>query len=93
MAVVLPSGGSFLDRVLFFLSIPFAWMDEVIMTSSALLSDVVLLSLGLLTIGVGVALIGLQEIQLICTTVSLILTNFLVLPNPTPYSELESLSS
>jgi hypothetical protein len=46
-----------------------------------------------LAIVVGVAFIGLGGVKLICLTVSLNLTNFLVLPNPTPYSELELLSS
>jgi hypothetical protein len=41
---------------------------------------------------VGVALIGLGGVKLVCSKVSLNLTNFLVLPDPTPYSELESLS-
>jgi hypothetical protein len=59
MAVVLPSGGSLLVRILFFLSILPFWLDGVIMTSSASLTDAVLTSLGLLAILVGVALIGL----------------------------------
>jgi hypothetical protein len=75
-----------------FLSIPSFWLDDIIMTSPALLTDVVLVSLELLAIVVGVALIGLGGIKLVCATVSLILTIFLVLPNPTLYSELESLS-
>jgi hypothetical protein len=63
------------------------------MTSLALLTDVVLASLELLAIVVvGVAFIGLGGVKLVCSTVSLNLTNFLVLPNPTPYSELELLS-
>jgi hypothetical protein len=57
-----------------------------------LLNDVVLASLELLAIVVGVALIGLGGVKPVCTTISLKLTNFLVLPNPTPYSESESLS-
>jgi hypothetical protein len=57
--VVLPSGGSLLGRILFFLSIPSFWLDDVIMTSLALLTDVVLMSLDLLVIVVGVALFGL----------------------------------
>jgi hypothetical protein len=92
MAVVLPSGGSFLGRILFFLSILSFWVDDVIMKSPALLTDVVLALLELLAILVGVAFIGLGGVKLVCTTVSLILPIFLVLPNPTPYSELESLS-
>jgi hypothetical protein len=93
MVVVLPSGGSFLGRMLFFLSIPSFWLDDVIMTSPALLTDVVLVLLESLAIVVGVALIGLGGVKLVCTMVSLNLTIFLVLPNPTPYLELESLSS
>ncbi len=89
--VVLPSGGSLLGRILFFLSIPSFWLDDVIMTSLALLTDVVLASLELLAIVVGVAFIGLGGVKLVCSMVSLNITNSLVLPNPTPYSELESL--
>jgi hypothetical protein len=92
MAVVLPSGGSFLGKVLFFLSIPSFWLDDVSMTSLASLTDAVLMSLELLAIVVGVVFIGLGGVKLVCTTVSLNLTIFLVLPSPTPYSELESLS-
>jgi hypothetical protein len=55
MAVVLPSGGSFLGRILFFLSIPSFWLDDIIMTSPPSLSDAVLMSLELLAIVVGVA--------------------------------------
>jgi hypothetical protein len=93
MAVVLPSGGSLLGKVLFFLSIPFFWLDDIIMTSLALLTDAVLTSLELLAIVVGVAFIGLGGVKLVLTTVSLNLTIFLVLTNPIPYSESESLSS
>jgi hypothetical protein len=93
IAVVLPSGGSLLSRVLFSLSILFVLLDDVIMMSLVLLTDVVLVSLELLGIVVGVALIGLGGVKLVCTTVSLNLTNFLMLPDPTPYSELELLSS
>jgi hypothetical protein len=50
MAVVLPSGGSFLGKVLFFLSIPSFWLDDVIMMSLALLIDAVLTSLESLAI-------------------------------------------
>ncbi len=92
MVVVLPSGGSLLGRILFFLSVPSFWLDDIIMTSLALLTDVVFASLELLAIVVGVAFIGLGGVKLICSTVSLNLTNFLLLPNPTPYSELELLS-
>jgi hypothetical protein len=92
-AVVLPSGGSLLGRILFFLSIPSFWLDDVIMTSLALLTDIVLASLELLAIVVGVAFIGLGGVKLVCSMASLNLTNFLVVPDPTPYSESESLSS
>jgi hypothetical protein len=92
MAVVLPSGGFLLGRVLFFLSVPSFWLDDIIMTSLALLTDAVLTSLELLAMVVGVAFIGLGEVKLVSSTVSLNLTIFLVLPDPTPYSELESLS-
>ncbi len=92
MAVVLPSGGSLLGRILFFLSILSFWLDDIIMTSLASLTDVVLASLELLAIVVGVAFIGLGGVKLVSSTVSLNLTDFLVLPDPTPYSELELLS-
>jgi hypothetical protein len=92
MVVVLPSGGSFLGRILLFLSIPSFWLDDVIMASLALLNDVVLASLESLVIVVGVALIRQGGVTLICAMVSLILTICLVLPNPTPYSQLELLS-
>jgi hypothetical protein len=82
-----------LSRVLFFLSIPFVLLDDVIMMSPALLTVVVLALLELLAIVVGVALIGLGGVKLICTKVLLNLTSFLVLPNLTPYSESEWLSS
>jgi hypothetical protein len=93
MVVVLPSGGSFLSRILFFLSIPSFWLDDIIMMSPVSLTDIVLASLESLAKGLGVAFIGLVGVKLVCTTVSLILAIFLVLPNPTPYSELELLSS
>jgi hypothetical protein len=92
MAVVLPSGGSLLGKVLFFLNIPSFWLDDVIMTLLALLTDAVLASLESLAIIVGVAFIRLGGVKLVFSMVSLNLTIFLVLPNPTPYSELESLS-
>ncbi len=90
--MVLPSGGSLLGRILFFLSIPSFWLDYVIMMSLVLLTDVMLTSLELLVVVVGVAVVGLGGVKLVCSMVSLNLTNFLVLPNPTPYSELELLS-
>jgi hypothetical protein len=92
MVVVLPSGGSLLGKVLYFLSIPFLWLDDVIMTSPALLTDAVLTSLELLLIVVEVASIGLGGVKLVFSMVSLNLTIFLVLPDPTPYSKSESLS-
>jgi hypothetical protein len=79
-------------KVLFFLSIPSFWLDDLIMTSPALLTDAVLTSLELLVIVVGVAFIGLGGVKLVFSTVSLNLTIFLVLPSPTPYSELDVLS-
>jgi hypothetical protein len=63
------------------------------MTSPALLTDAVRTSSESLGILVGVALIGLGGEKLVFVTVSPILMIFLVLPNPTPYLELESLSS
>ncbi len=92
MVVVLPSGGSLLGKVFFFLSIPSFWFDDIIMTSLALLIDAVLMSLELLAIVVGVAFIGLGGVKLVCTMVSLNLTIFLALPDQTPYSESELLS-
>jgi hypothetical protein len=59
MAVVLPSGGSLLGVIFFYLSnLPF-WSDDVIMTSPASLTDAVLTSLESLAILLGVAFIGL----------------------------------
>jgi hypothetical protein len=51
-----------------------------------------LMSLELLAIVVGVASIGLGGVKLMFLTVSTNFTNFLVLPDPTPYGESESLS-
>ncbi len=82
----------FLGRILFFLSIPSFWLDDIIMMSLASLTDVVLASLELLAIVAGVAFIGLGGVTLVCSMVSLNLTNFLVLPDPAPYSESELLS-
>jgi hypothetical protein len=62
------------------------------MTSPALLTDAVLMLFGLLAIVVGVAFIGLGGVMFVCTTVSPKFTIFLVLPDPTPYSESELLS-
>jgi hypothetical protein len=93
MAVILPSGESLLGVILFFLSsLPF-WLDDIIMTSPALLTDTVLTSFELLAILVGVAFFGLGGVYLVFVMVSPNLMTFLVLPNPAPYSELESLSS
>jgi hypothetical protein len=54
-----PSGGSLLGVILFFLSILRFWLDDVIMMSPALLTDTVLTSFELLVILEGVAFIGL----------------------------------
>ncbi len=81
-----------LGRVLFFLSIPSFWLDDVIMMSLALLTDVVLATLESLAIVVRVAFIGLGGVKLVCSLVSLNLTYFLVLPDPAPYSKSELLS-
>jgi hypothetical protein len=93
IAVVLPSGGSLLGRTLTVLSIISFWLDDVIMTSPASLTDAVLMSLELLAIVVGVAFIGLGGVKLVFSTVSPNLTTFLVLPNPTSYLDSKLLSS
>ncbi len=54
----------FLGRILFFLSIPSFWLDDIIMTSQASLTDAVLTSLESLAIVVGVAFIGLGGVNL-----------------------------
>jgi hypothetical protein len=93
MVVVLPSCGSLLGLTIFFLSnLPF-WSDDVIMTSPALLTDAVLTSFESLAILVGVAFIRLGGVQLVFFRVSPNFMAFLVLPDPTPYSESELLSS
>ncbi len=74
------------------LSISSFWLDDVIMTSPASLTDAVLTSLELLAIVVGVAFIQLGGVKLVISKVLLNLTTFLVLPNPISYSELELLS-
>ncbi len=61
--MVLPSGGSLLGRILFLLSIPDFWLDDIIVTSLALLTDVVLVSLESLAIVVGVAFIELGGVK------------------------------
>jgi hypothetical protein len=81
-----------LGKILLVLSIPSFWLDDVIMMSPALLTDAVLTSLESIAIVVGVAFIGLGGVKLVFLTVSPNLTTFLVLPNPTPYSEPELLS-
>jgi hypothetical protein len=68
------------------------WLGDIIVTSSASLTDPVLKSSELLAIVLGAAFIGLGGVKFIFSMVSLNLTNFLVLPNPTPYLESESLS-
>jgi hypothetical protein len=93
MAVILPSGGSLLGVTFSFLSNLSVWSDDVIMTSPALLTDAVFTSLALLAILVGVAFIGLGVVQLVFLTVSPNFITFLVLPDPTSYSESELLSS
>jgi hypothetical protein len=92
MAVVLPSGGSLLGRILVVLSNSSFWLGEVIVTLSALLTDALLMSLELLAIVVGVAFIGLGRAKFIFSMVSPNLIKFLVLPNPTPYLESKSVS-
>ena len=59
MAMVLPSGGSLLGRILLVLSNSSFYLGDVIVMTSALLTDAVLMSLKLLAIVVGVAFIGL----------------------------------
>ena len=93
MAVVLPSGGSLLGVKFVSLGILPFWSDDVIMTSPALLTDAVLTSLDSLAILVGVAFIGLGGVLLGFLTVSPNFIIILVLPDPTSYSESESLSS
>ncbi len=64
------------------------------MTSLALLTDIGHTSSGLLAILMGVALIGLGGVNFVFFMISPKLNStFLVLPNPSPYSESESLSS
>ncbi len=87
MVVVLPSGGSLLGRILLLLSTSSFWLGDVIMTSPALLTDAVLTSLESLAIVVGAVFIRLQGVKFVFSKVSSNLTNFPVLPNPTPYSE------
>jgi hypothetical protein len=93
MVVFLPSGGSLLGRRLLALSISSFWLDDIIMMSPALLTDALLTSLEMLAIVLGVAFIRLGGVMLILTMVSPNLTTFLVLANPTSYSESEFFSS
>ncbi len=74
------------------LSISSFWLDDVIMTSPALLTDAVLRSLESIAIVVGVAFTGLGTVKLMFLIVFSNLATFLVLPDPNPYSELELLS-
>ncbi len=60
MAVVVPSCGSLLGRILLVLSNFFFWLGDVIMTSPASLTDVVHTSLAIV---VGEALIGLGGVN------------------------------
>ncbi len=86
MAVVLPFGGSFLGRILLLLSNSLFWIDDIIMMSPALLTDVVLTSLELLVIAGGVALIRLRGVNFVFLAVSPnLISNSLVLLEPTPY--------
>ncbi len=67
------------------------------MTSSLLLTDVILKQSSLLVMSSGVALIGLEGVNLVFLRVSLqvspkFMTTFSMLPDPIPYSESESLS-
>jgi hypothetical protein len=60
------------------------------MMSLALLTDIVLMSSGLLAILVGVAFIGLGGVTFVFLRVTpKIISTFLVIPDPTPYSESE----
>ena len=54
-----------LGRILLVLSTPSFWLDDVIMTSPALLTVAVLTSLELLAIVLGVALITLGGLKLV----------------------------
>ncbi len=77
MAVVLPSGGSLLGRILLVIDNSSFWLGDVTVTSPALLTDVVLTSLESLVILVGAALIGLGGVNFVFSMVSCNLTNFL----------------
>ncbi len=87
------SSESFLGRILWLLCISLLCLDDVSMTSLALLTGVVLTSSRLLEILLGVALIGLGGVTFVFLMVSpKFNSTFLVLPNSTPYSESELLS-
>jgi hypothetical protein len=93
IAVILPCCGSFLGGILWLLCISLGWLDDISMMSSALLNDIGHTSFGSLAIIVGVALIRLGGVNFVFLTVSpKLISTFLVLPNPTPYSDSESLS-
>ncbi len=92
-AVVLASGWSLLGGVLSLTCIPLFWLGDVSMMSPALLTDVGHTSSGLLAIRVRVALIGPWGVKYIFLMVSPKLNSTLLeLLDPTPYSELKSLS-
>ena len=92
-AVVLPSGGSPSTRVLWFALLLSFWVDDVIETSSQSLTDVILKYSSSLVMLSGVALIGLEGVNLVFLRVSpKFITTFSMLPDPIPYSESESLS-
>jgi hypothetical protein len=94
MAMIFPSGSYFLGRILLLLINFSFWLDVIIVTSSSLLTDSALTSFELLAIVAGVALIRLGGVNFVFLMVSPnLISNFLVLPGPTPYLELESLSS
>jgi hypothetical protein len=73
-------GGSLLGRILLVLSTSSFWLDDVILSSPALLSDTVFTSSKSLPIVVGVAFIRLGGVKLVFSTVFPNLTTFLVLP-------------
>ena len=91
--MVLPSGGSPSTRVLWFALLLSFWVDDVIETSSQSLTDVILKYSSSLVMLSGVALIGLEGVNLVFLRVSpKFITTFSMLPDPIPYSESESLS-
>jgi hypothetical protein len=69
------------------------WVDDVIEPSSPSLTDVILKYSSSLVMLSGVALIGLEGVNLVFLRVSpKFITTFSILPDPIPYSELELLS-